>query len=98
MSINIYHFFFLAATLIYHHSSFGYTVQCSHLFFKITSLSEREREREVQVTSGVTLKSYTFFKSLDLSRSNAQKKIIINTNILIDLIYYLLFNTFYTYF
>ena len=54
--------------------------------------------RWVQVTPGVTLKSYTFFKPLDLSRSNGQKEILINANILIDLIYYLLFNTFYTYF
>ena len=54
--------------------------------------------RWVQVTPGVTLKSYTFFKPLDLSRSNGQKKTIINANILIDLIYYSLFNTFYTYF
>ena len=54
--------------------------------------------RRVQVTPGVTLKIYTFFKPLDLSRSNGQKKILINANILIDLIYYLLFNTFYTYF
>ena len=51
---------------------------------------ERERERERE--------RYTFFKPLDLSRSNNQKKILINANILIDLIYYLLFNTFYTYF
>ena len=42
--------------------------------------------------------SYTFFKSLDLSRSNDQKKTLINANILIDLIYYPLFNTFHTYF
>ena len=34
---------------------------------------EREREREVQVTLGVTLKSYTFFKPLDLNRFNGQK-------------------------
>ena len=52
----------------------------------------------VQVTLSVTLKSYTFFKPLDLSISNSQKMIIINANILIDLIYYLLFNIFYTYF
>ena len=52
----------------------------------------------VQVTLSVTLKSYTFFKPLDLSISNSQKMIIINDNILIDLIYYLLFNIFYTYF
>ena len=54
--------------------------------------------RCVQVTPSVTLKSYTFFKPLDLSRSNGQKKTIINANILINLIYYSLFNTFYTYF
>ena len=54
--------------------------------------------RWVQVTPGVTLKSYNFFKLLDLSRSNSPKKTIINANILIDLIYYSLFNTFYTYF
>ena len=42
--------------------------------------------------------SYTFFKPLDLSRSNGQKKkSLINDNILIDLIYYPLFNTFHTY-
>ena len=29
---------------------------------------------------------YTFFKPLDLSRSNGKKKTIINANILIDLI------------
>ena len=40
--------------------------------------------------------SYTFFKPLDLSRSNGQKKTIINANILIDFIYYPLFNTFHT--
>ena len=39
--------------------------------------------RWVQVTSGVTLKSYAFFKPLDLSISNGQKKTLINTNILI---------------
>ena len=39
--------------------------------------------RWVQVTLGVTLKSYIFFKPLDLSRSNGQKKTIINSNILI---------------
>ena len=33
---------------------------------------ERERERE-RVTLGVTLKSYTFFKPLDLNRFNGQK-------------------------
>ena len=30
--------------------------------------------RWVQVTPGVTLKNYTFFKSLDLNRSNGIKK------------------------
>ena len=53
--------------------------------------------RWVQVTPGVTLKSYIFFKPLDLSRSNGQKKTLINANILIDLIYYPLFNTLHTY-
>ena len=54
--------------------------------------------RWVQVTTDVTLKSYTFFKPLDLSRSNGKKKTLINANILIDLIYYPFFNTFHTYF
>ena len=53
--------------------------------------------RCVQITPNVTLKSYTFFKSLDLSRSDKKKNILINANILIDLIYYPLFNTFHTY-
>ena len=35
----------------------------------------------VQVTPGVTLKNYTFFKSLDLSKSNGKKKTLINANI-----------------
>ena len=52
--------------------------------------------RLVQVTPSVTLKNYTFFKPLNLSRSNGQKKTLINANILIDLNYYPLFNTFYT--
>ena len=39
--------------------------------------------RCVQVTPSVTLKSYTFFKPLDLSRSNSQKNVLINTDILI---------------
>ena len=39
--------------------------------------------RWVQVTPGVTLKGYTFFKPLDLNRSNGQKKTLINANILI---------------
>ena len=41
--------------------------------------------RWVQVTIGLTLKSNTFFKPLDLSRSNGQKNIIINANILIKI-------------
>ena len=53
--------------------------------------------RWVQVTPAL-YSSYTFFKPLNLSRSNGKKKTIINANILIDLIYYSLFNTFYTYF
>ena len=53
--------------------------------------------RCVQITPSLTLKSYTFFKSLHLSRSNDKKKTLINANILIDLIYYPLFNTFHTY-
>ena len=40
--------------------------------------------RWVQVTSGVTLKSYTFFKPLDLSKSNDQKKTLISTKYLIN--------------
>ena len=39
--------------------------------------------RWVQVTPGVTLQSYTFFKPLDLSRSNGQKNTLINAKILI---------------
>ena len=39
--------------------------------------------RWIQVTLCVTLKSYTYFKPLDLSRSNGQKKTLINANILI---------------
>ena len=34
----------------------------------------RERERWVQVTLSVTLRSYYFFKPLDLSRSNKKNK------------------------
>jgi len=37
--------------------------------------------RWVQVIPGVTLKSYTFFKPLDLSRSNGKKNTFINTNV-----------------
>ena len=42
-------------------------------------------KRWVQVTPGVTLKRYTFFKPLDLSRSNGQKKTLINVNIQIKI-------------
>ena len=42
-------------------------------------------KRWVQVTSGVTLKSYTFFKPLNLNRSNGKKKTLINTIILISI-------------
>ena len=35
---------------------------------------ERERERWVQVTSSVILKSYTFFKLLNLSKFNGKKR------------------------
>ena len=41
--------------------------------------------------------AYTFFKPLDLSKSNSQKNSLINTNMIIDLIYYPLFNTFHIY-
>ena len=70
---------------------------CLYIYIYIYIYRERERERE-RVTPGVTLTSYTFFKPLNLSRSNGKKETIINANILIDLIYYLLFNTFHTYF
>ena len=43
----------------------------------------------VKITPGVTLKSYTFSKTLGLSRSNKNNnnnKTLINANILIDLI------------
>ena len=39
--------------------------------------------RWVQVTPSVILKSYTFFKPLDLIRFNGKKKTFINANILI---------------
>ena len=42
-------------------------------------------------------KELHFFKTIRLSKSNGKKKTLINANILIDLIYYLLFNTFHTY-
>ena len=41
--------------------------------------------------------AYTYFKLLDLSKSNGQKNSLINTNMIIDLIYYPLFNTFHIY-
>ena len=50
--------------------------------------------RWVKVTPGVTLKSYTFFKPLNLSRSNDQKKALINTKYLIN---YPLFIAFFSY-
>ena len=42
---------------------------CVVLYIYIYIYRERERERE-RVTLGVTLKNYTFFKPLDLSKSN----------------------------
>ena len=35
------------------------------------------RERNVQVTPGITLKSYTFFKLLDLNRFNGKKNYLL---------------------
>ena len=70
-----------------------------YIYIYIKRERERKRKRWVQVTTCVTLKSYTFFKSLDLSRSNKKKKkTLINANILIQLIYYSLFNIFHIYF
>ena len=43
-----------------------------------------------QVALGVTLKSYTSFKLLDLSRSNGQKNALINANILIKISFIIL--------
>ena len=54
--------------------------------------------KKIIVTHGVNLNSYTFFKPLDLSKFIGLKKTLINANILIDLIYYHLFNTFHIYF
>ena len=45
-------------------------------------------KRWVQVTPGVTLKSYTFFKLLDLSKSNDKKNALICCYFDKDLIYY----------
>ena len=47
--------------------------------------------RSVQVTSDVTLKSYTFSKPLDLSESNGKKKKHINGNILIRILLIILY-------
>ena len=41
--------------------------------------------RCIQVTPSVTLKSYTFSKPLDLSRSNGKKNALINVDILIKI-------------
>ena len=51
--------------------------------------------RCVQITPSVTLNSYTFFKSLDLSRSDNKKNILINANILLIsfIIHYLIYST-----
>ena len=46
----------------------------NYIYIYIYIYRERERERWVQVTSDVTLKSHTFFKLLDLSKSNGQEK------------------------
>ena len=47
--------------------------------------------RWVQVTPNVTLKSYTFFKLLDLSRSNSKKKTLINADIPIKISFIILY-------
>ena len=46
--------------------------------------------RQVQVTPSVTLKSYTFSKPLDLSRSNIKKNALINADILIRISFIIL--------
>ena len=46
--------------------------------------------RWVQVTPSVTLKSYTFSKPLDLSRSNSKKNALINANIMIKISFIIL--------
>ena len=46
--------------------------------------------RWVQVTPGITLKSYTFSKPLDFSRSNGQKNTLINADILINISFIIL--------
>ena len=70
------------------------SVRYNNLYIYIYIYREREREREI---GSSYIKSYTFFKSLDLNRSNSKKKTFVNANILIDLIYYPLFNIFHTY-
>ena len=47
--------------------------------------------RWVQVILGITLKSYTFSKPLDLSKSNGKKRILINVNILIKISFIILY-------
>ena len=47
--------------------------------------------RWVQVALGVTLKSYTSFKLLDLNRSNGKKNALINANILIKISFIILY-------
>ena len=56
---------------------------CTYIYIYIEREKERERERWIQVTFGVTLKSYTFSKPLDFSKSNSKKNALINTVILI---------------
>ena len=46
--------------------------------------------RRVQVKLGITLKSYTFSKPLDFSRSNGQKNVFINADILIRISFVIL--------
>ena len=46
--------------------------------------------RQVQVTPGVTLQNYTFSKLLNLSRSNSQKNVLINGDILIKILFIIL--------
>ena len=62
----------------------------------MTSLATTKRVQSIINIYEISL-SYTFFKPLNLSRSNGQRKNLINANILINLIYYPFFNTFHTY-
>ena len=57
-------------------------------FEKISYVKSYIYIRWVQVTPGVTLKSYTFFKLLDLSKSNDKKNALICYYFDKDLIYY----------